>query len=315
MGAAIGAARGLASSLLLIGLLAGCATPQAVTDLRRNASDLPRSAELTAVPFFPQTEQYCGPAALAMVLAWSGLAVTQEEIGPQVYTPGREGTLQSDILAAARRHGRLAVPIGDLPSLLSELAAGNPVLVFQNLGLGWFPQWHYAVAIGYELDPGNIVLHSGLEERRVVSFELFERTWARGNHWALAILPPQRVPATATLDDTLAAALGIERAQRPVEAAAAYAAITRKWPESYVAWLGLGNTRYALRDLAEAETAFREAIKVRPESPQAWNNLAYALMDQSRRVEAIDAARQAVALGGSNAEQYRSTLLELGALK
>ena len=41
--------------------------------------------------------------ALAMVLAASGLAVTQEEIGTQVFTPGRAGTLQTDILAGARR--------------------------------------------------------------------------------------------------------------------------------------------------------------------------------------------------------------------
>lgn len=308
------ALRTLASALLLVGLVAGCATPQVVNDLRRTAAGLPPTVELAEVPFFPQSEYYCGPAALAMVLAWSGLAVTQDEIGPQVYTPGREGTLRPDILAAARRHGRLAVPIGDLPSLLAELTAGNPVLVFQNLGLGWYPQWHYAVAIGYDLDRGNIILHSGLEERRVVRFEVFERTWARGDHWALAVLPPDRLPATATLEVALTAALGIERAQRPAEAAAAYAAITRKWPESFGAWIGLGNAQYALEDHAAAEKAYRQAIAVRPAAPEAWNNLAYALSGQGRRAEAIAAAERAVALGGEAAEQYRETLLELSAL-
>lgn len=306
--------RTLASALLLIGLVAGCAAPQVVSDLPRTSAGLPPTVELAEVPFIPQSEYYCGPAALTMVLAWSGLAVTQDEIGPQVYTPGREGTLQTDILAAARRHGRLAVPIGDLPSLLAELTAGNPVLVFQNLGLGWYPQWHYAVAIGYDLDRGNIILHSGLEERHVVRFEVFERTWARGGHWALAVLPPDRLPATATLDDTLTAALGIERAQRPAEAAAAYATVAEKWPDSFGAWIGLGNAQYVLEDHAAAEKAYRRAIAVRPAAAEAWNNLAYALSGQGRRAEAIAAAERAVALGGEAAEQYRETLLELSAL-
>ncbi len=313
MGAAIGAARALASSLLLIGLIAGCATPQVVTDLRRDASGLPRSAELADVPFFPQEEYYCGPAALAMVLAWSGLAVTQDEIGPQVYTPGREGTLQSDILAGARRNGRLAVEVNDLRSLLTEVAAGHPVLVFQNLGLSSLPQWHYAVAIGYEFDPGNIVLHSGLEERRAVAFEVFERTWTRAGHWALVVTAPDRLPATASLDAVLTAAVAIERVGRPADAAAAYAAIARKWPDSYAAWMGLGNSRFALEEFAAAEGAFRSAIQAQPGAPQAWNNLAYALAEQGRRAEAIAAAERAVALGGSASEQYRATLREISA--
>src|SRR5436189_282713 len=89
-----------------------------------------RSASSSAqVPFFPQEDYYCGPASLAMVLAWTGLDVNQDQIAPEVYTPGRVGTLQPDILTAARRHGRLAVQVNTLHDMLKELAAGNPVLV------------------------------------------------------------------------------------------------------------------------------------------------------------------------------------------
>ena len=299
--------------LLLIGLLAGCATPPQVLDLRRNAGGLPPRIELADVPFFPQEELWCGPAALAMMLAWSGLSVTQEETAAQVYTPGREGTLQTDLLAGARRNGRLAVEVTSLRDLLTELAAGNPVLVFQNLGLAIIPQWHYAVAIGYELDPGSLILHSGLEERRVTPLGTFERTWARTGHWALAVTAPGRLPATATAEEVLQAALGIERAKRPAEAEEAYAALTAKWPDSYAGWMGLGNSRYTLRDFAGAERAFRSAIGLRPDGPQAWNNLAYALAEQNRRKDAIAAAERAVALGGAEAEQYRATLQELSA--
>ncbi|HSD34704.1 MAG TPA: PA2778 family cysteine peptidase, partial [Alphaproteobacteria bacterium] len=137
--------------LFLLGFLAGCATPAQVTELRQDPGGLPPKVELADVPFFPQEDLWCGPAAIAMTLAWSGLPVTQEQMAAQVYTPGREGTLQTDLIAGARRNGRLAVEVRDLRRLLTELAAGNPVLVFQNLGLSVAPVWHYAVAFGYTL--------------------------------------------------------------------------------------------------------------------------------------------------------------------
>jgi hypothetical protein len=89
MGGLSGAPRALVSALLLSLLLAGCATPPQVLDLRRSAADLPPQAEVAQVPFFPQEDYYCGPASLAMVLAWTGLDVTQDQIAPEVYTPGR----------------------------------------------------------------------------------------------------------------------------------------------------------------------------------------------------------------------------------
>jgi hypothetical protein len=35
---------------------------------------------------------------------------------------------------------------------LREVAAGNPVLVLQNLSFAWAPVWHYAVVMGYDAD-------------------------------------------------------------------------------------------------------------------------------------------------------------------
>jgi hypothetical protein len=84
-------------------------------------------AEASNVPFFPQEDNFCGPAALATVVAWSGISVEPEQIAERVYTPGRKGTLQSDILAAARREGRLAVPVTSLRDVMTEIAAGHPV--------------------------------------------------------------------------------------------------------------------------------------------------------------------------------------------
>ncbi|MHA1523472.1 MAG: PA2778 family cysteine peptidase [Alphaproteobacteria bacterium] len=274
------------------------------------ATGLPVRAELTSVPFFPQEALFCGPAALAMALAWSGLPLTQSDVADQVFTPGRGGTLRSDVLAAARRNGRLAVQLTELDDILVEIAAGHPVIVFQNLALEWFPQWHFAVAIGYDLERGEIILHSGRQIRRVTPLATFARTWDRGERWALVVLPPDVLPASAPAAPTLQAAAGIERAGRLDDAALAYAAILSRWPGSVGAQVGLGNTRYALGDLAGAEATLRDAIDDHPQLPMLWNNLAYVLADQGQMTDAIAAAEQAV-LRSRNADAYRATLDEL----
>ncbi len=290
-------------------ILSACATPQ--TDrIVRDRGTLPSQASVTATPFFPQDDLYCGPASLAMVLTWSGLSVTQADIAPMVYTPGREGTLPADMLAAARRSGRLAVPVQSLHDMLAEIAGGHPVVVFQNLALDWFPQWHFAVAKGYDLDAGDLILHSGLIADHRTALRTFEHTWRRADYWAMVVLPPDRLPVRADELSVLRAAAGLERVQRPADAATAYAAMLQRWPDSLGAAIGLGNARYAGRDIAGAEAAFRLAVERHPGSPVSWNNFAHVLSLRGRREEAIAAAEQAVRLG-NGAENYRATLEEV----
>ena len=300
---------------LLVGLgalyaLAACATPD-VAGLREQADGVPQRAEVVGVPFHPQQEQYCGPAALATVLGWSGSAASQDALATEVFTPGRDGTLGHDLVGAARRHGRLAVPVADLPALLAEVAAGHPVLVLQNLGLAWYPQWHFAVAVGYDLTTSELALRSGEERRRVVSLDTFSRTWARAERWALVVLPPERLPATGDEAAVLSAAAGLERAGRLAEAAIAYDAVLRRWPGSLGALIGRGNARYAAGDLDGAAAAYRAALEHHPGAAVAWNNLADVLQAQGARDEALIAARRAVDLGGAHAEVYRRTLEQI----
>jgi tetratricopeptide (TPR) repeat protein len=299
------------AAIAALSALAGCATPQ-IPQLGQERG-LPARAAVASVPFHPQTENHCGPAALAMVLGWSGVAARPEELATQVLTPGREGSLGHDLVAAARRADRLAIPVHELDALLAELAAGHPVLVLQNLGLGWYPQWHYAVAIGYDLEAGTLTLHSGEEQGEVVPLTTFAHTWQRAEQWALAVLPPDRLPATADAMTVLHAAAGLEQAGRYEAAVAAYAATLGRWPDSLVALIGLGNARYAAGQLAAAEAAFRTAVSVHPKDAAAWNNLAHVLADKGELTEALAAAKRAVDLGGNDAPVYRTTLEAISA--
>jgi tetratricopeptide (TPR) repeat protein len=298
------ARRGIAIAAL--GALAACATPQ-LPQLGQPGG-VPARAEVAGVPFHPQTENQCGPAALATVLGWSGAAVAPEDVAGQVLTPGRGGSLGHDLVAAARRADRLAVPLQGLEPLLAELAADHPVLVLQNLGLGWYPQWHYAVAIGYDLEAGTLTLRSGAEAEQVMPLATFARTWERAEQWALVVLPPDTLPASADAAAVLQAAAGLEQAGRHEAAVAAYAAALGRWPDSLAALIGLGNARYAAGQLAAAEAAFRTAVSFHPKEAAAWNNLAHVLAEKGDRSEALAAAKRAVDLGGRDAAIYRTTL-------
>jgi ABC-type bacteriocin/lantibiotic exporter with double-glycine peptidase domain len=175
---------------------------------------LPLRHTLDDVPFFPQADYQCGPAALAMTLAWSGLAVTPETLTASVYTPAIKGSIQPAMIGAARRFGRIAYIISAPEELIAEIAAGRPVIVLQNLGLSWYPVWHYAVAIGYDSKAGYMLLHSGKIPRKRMPLKLFNRTWARSDYWGMMTIPPNMIPATATEADFVESVFGLEQAGR-----------------------------------------------------------------------------------------------------
>lgn len=289
-------------------MLAGCATPQTDRMIKSTAVS-PPVVELTAVPFFPQETHQCGPAALATVLDSSGLNVTPEELTPQVYLPGRQGSLQFELLAAARRHGRVPYELRpQLAALITEVASGNPVLVLQNLGISIVPFWHYAVVVGFDLTSAKVILRSGRERRHITSLRTFERTWRRSDYWAVVVLPPDKLPQTAEELPYLQSVLALEGLKRWQDTSTAYSAALIRWPKSLGAQMGLGNSRYALGDLHGAEEVFRAATREHPQAGVAFNNLAQVLADQGQWVEAESLARRALELGGENASIFQQTL-------
>lgn len=299
----------------VLAVLTGCATPQ-TKRLLASPPPAPGPVELAGVPFFPQQDYQCGPAALATVLNVAGVAVTPEQLAPQLYLPDRRGSLQPELLGTARRHERVPYVLRpQLEALIAEVAAGNPILVLQNLGLAVAPVWHYAVVIGFDLARAELVLRSGTDRRKVMRLHTFEHTWRRGGYWGVVVLPPDTLPQTAEELPYLKSVLALEQLEKWTGAAAAYGAALNRWPRSLGAQMGLGNSRYALGDLARAESAFRTAALHHPNAGAAFNNLAQVLADQGRIEEADRAARQAVETGGDHAGLFRRTLAEIQALR
>jgi hypothetical protein len=296
-------------------LLSACAA----TGVREvtQSSQLPRQAELTKTPFFPQELYHCGPAALATALNAIDVKVSPDQLVPEVYIPSRKGSLQIEMLAAARRHGALAVKIEpELGAVLKEIAAGNVVLVMQNLGLSWAPSWHYAVVVGYDLDKELVWLRSGTFERFEMSLSAFQRTWARSKYWAFVALKPGDLPASAGVEAVISALIPLEKTVGAAKASVAYAAAAKRWPGNLILLTGLGNSAFATGDLSGAASAFREAALAHPDSAVVHNNLANVLLAQGDVTAAKASAQKALQLAEKDQKlqsQIQKTIDEINA--
>jgi len=269
------------------------------------------------VPFYAQERDQCGPATLAMALSASGPSLSPDKLSPMVFVPGRAGSLATEMLAAARRQGRLSVALDPaLSAVLREVDAGNPVIVLQNLGLPIYPVWHYALVIGYDLPQDRVLMHSGPQARAVMSLELFEHTWARSGYWAMVATDPGNLPVTPPEAALLEASAALERVD-PLAARRAYGALLRRPAHSrdtgFGATMGLGNSAFAVGDTAAAAAAFEAASVLQPDSGDAWNNLASVRAAMGDREGARAAIDRALSLGGPHRAVYEQTAAEIAA--
>lgn len=294
-------------------LSAGCTG--IAPDPALHVEQLSSAVLLENVPFYPQAQYQCGPSALASALAASGTFINPDSLAPQVYLPERHGSLQSDLISATRRAGRVAYLVApDLSSLIRFVAAGIPVVVLQNVGGMLRDQWHYAVVVGYDLRSRILHLRSGDQADLETDFTAFERSWSKGGHWAIAVLAPDHLPPEPDEAQWLRAAVPLERTD-PQAAARAYRTALSHWPESLLARLGLGNLNYAAGRLSEAGSDYETAARQHPQSADAWNNLAQVLLEQGKLEAARHMAEHAVTLGGEHADDYRRTLEAIDAAR
>ena len=107
---------------------------QGLGDLR---ALLPPAVELVDVPFFAQEDYQCGPAALATMLNQRGVLTTPGALKDKVYIPSREGSLQVEMVAAARNHEMLVYPLQPrLEAVLAEVAATDEMAAQAAVGEG-----------------------------------------------------------------------------------------------------------------------------------------------------------------------------------
>jgi hypothetical protein len=262
-------------------LLAGCAG-------KEFSGRLPDVAlELTGTPFFPQQQYQCGPAALAAVLNATGLQTSPDVLTPTLFLPGRQGSLQLEMIATIRRHHRLPLPIEPtFEAIATELQAGRPVLVLQNLGLQNLPRYHYAVVIGFH-PPDSVILRSGITRRLVMPLNRFQSSWIKADSWGLVVIDPDLLPDDPDPSRYLNALADLESSGRADLAEKGYRTVLRHHPQHPIALFGLANSLYRQGRFSAAEGVYRSLLENRPDLPAVINNLAETLARMGRYGEAL----------------------------
>lgn len=288
-------ARGLLT-LIVLAAIAGCVSGPGLSPEARPQATI----ELAETPFHPQEAYQCGPAALATVLQASAVDTDPDALVDQVWLPGREGSLQVELVAATRRHGRIAYVLPPHPdALIAELQAGYPVLVFQNLGTGLLPAWHFAVVIGFDPERNQVILRSGTTERETLSLNAFLRTWALADNWAMVALKPGQLPGSANARNYLAAVTDLEQTGQLLAASQGYQTWLNADPDNRVAWFGLGNSLAAMGAWQDARVAYQQLVRLAPDDGPALHNLARAQL----HLGCVAAARELGLRGQQLADQ------------
>ena len=290
--------------IALILILGGCAP---LAPISYPSVTAPRPL---AVPYIPQDDFQCGPAAVALVMDFNGDGVPVQTLTSEIYSPALRGSLQPALVAAGRRHGWLAWEIYDFAAILQEVAAGRPVIILQNRGLSWKPVWHYAVVVGFDATKGLTYLTSGREEQRAVATRTVRKTWERGGRWGLLLLPPGVLPIEADPDRLLAALAGLERSDSD-SARSGYKAAVARWPAHAGLATAYGNLLRKAGEAAAAEIAYRSALTADPQHVPTLNNLADLLLELDRLEEAYVVALAAVAVDGPYRRTAAATLREI----
>ncbi len=299
-------------SFLFIVLLVSCATRTPVTDKLTRKSHIPLSSQIREVPAIKQEEKQCGPAALAMVLQYHGVNKTPESLSNELFQKDLGGSFRSDILTSARREGMMVMEIHDLSQALEEISAGNPVLVFQNVGFEMAPQYHFSVLTGYDLKGPDVVLNAGKAKEESWDMRVFERSWVLGGKWGAVILPPEKLSQSLSELAHVEAASLLEASGKNEEARKAYEAILSKWPQSHLGLIGAANVAYGKNNLKQASSFLTRATQADPKSAVAWHNLALVQNELGDIKAAKFSAKKAQELvEKENEEQFKVSLKKL----
>ncbi len=200
--------------------LAGCAGSVA-PEIQR----LPERVELSGTFYRGQAYQ-SGPQVLASMLAQQGIVITPGLLEKPLHLPGAEDKLQQNMQDLAREYGMVVYPLDStLPALLTQVAAGYPVMLRFTEGTLW-SEPRYAILAGYNRKKQTVLLRAGMDRRDMMSFSSFESSFKGAGGWAVLIQKPNQIPANVDQQRWLKAANDLGQAGQERAAAQAKKALT-----------------------------------------------------------------------------------------
>ncbi|WP_347901110.1 peptidase C39 family protein [Pseudomonas purpurea] len=202
--------------------LAGCAG-----SVQPEIQRLPERVELNGVPFYRGEAYQSGPQTLASLLSQQGIVITPGLLDKPLHLPGAEAQLQQNMQKLAREYGMVVYPLdSNLPALLTQVAAGYPVLVRFTEGSAFWSQPRYAILAGYNRTKKTVLLRAGMDRRLLMSFSSFESAFNSAGGWAVLIQGPTQIPAKVDQQRWLKAASDLAQVGQEQAAARATKALS-----------------------------------------------------------------------------------------
>lgn len=211
-------------------LVAGCVTALVgcAGSVAPEVKRLPERVELSGT-FYRGEANQSGPQVLASLLSQQGIMITPGLLEKPLHLPGAEDKLQQNMQNLAREYGMVVYPLdSQLPALLTQVAAGYPVMVRFSEGSAFWAGPRYAILSGYDRKKQKVLLRAGMNRRELMSFSSFESAFEKSGGWAVLIQKPSQIPAAVDRQRWLKAADELAQAGQEREAAQARKALEAK---------------------------------------------------------------------------------------
>lgn len=208
-------------------LVAGCVTALVgcAGSVAPEVKRLPERVELSGT-FYRGEAYQSGPQVLASLLSQQGIVITPGLLEKPLHLPGAEDKLQQNLQSLAREYGMVVYPLdSNLPALLTQVAAGYPVMVRFSEGSAFWAEPRYAILSGYDRLKQKVLLRAGMNRRELMSFSSFESALEKSGGWAVLIQKPTQIPAVVDQQRWLKAADALAQAGQEREAAQARKAL------------------------------------------------------------------------------------------
>jgi len=246
------------------------------------------------VPFILPRSERCGSTSIEMVSSyWQSTTsyipkLSTSELDAHTLIPAKGGTLQIEMVTAARANGLIAYPMEPtFEALFTELNVHHPVIVLVNRSFSWHPLWHYAPVIGYDEKKRSILVHFSDQPNEAVPLATFAALWKRSGNWGLLLLPPGEIPVSVSPETFLRAVYEFEKTGEGEGAIRTYESALMRWPEDSDILFALANAEYNATHIIEAEKNYRKLLALKPSHALALNNLSILLCHTGRSDEGL----------------------------
>lgn len=237
----------------------------------------------------------CAASALQILLKANEIDTNLSQLADRTLIPQKAGSLQSEVMAAARQHALLASELPpSIEYMLLELQADNPVVMLIDTGRWYKPNWHYTVLLGYDLNKSSALL-SDLGE---VPLKELENMSAKSGFWAFTATRPPRLPVTVKGEKLISAVERLRSAGFIMEAKRAYMSALAKTPNDTKLIFALSNVYMQEELYDQAKALYMQLLRIDADHVPTLNNLAFCYMKLGDTQRARRTINKAQKIGG-----------------